>query len=175
MDQNRVKISDPESLLDWKERYYRPITVDKDEAELLLSYLKDNDVSLEADSEGKLYWNPGNGEVEFLFDDVIDQVCEWNYEKIAKYRDLKSYSNSYLEACKYDNQLMEYSKHEEILDRLFDQTIYGKKLDEHMRQLVMKSFDDVVIVPHIDNTIKAPVREEKPEVRYTYNEKGVVI
>ena len=78
-----------------------------------------------------------NGEIEpYPIDDVIDTVCEWNYELILDAdvhrndpKDFKDYSEF---QDKYDSLKAD----ERRLDRLFEKTCYAKEIDEMAAALV---------------------------------------
>lgn len=78
-----------------------------------------------------------NGEIEpYPIDDVIDTVCEWNYELILDAdahrndpRDFKDYSE-------YQDKYDSLKADEKRLDRLFEKTCYAKEIDEMAAALV---------------------------------------
>ena len=57
-----------------------------EDAAILLNYMEGHDYAIGIDSDGKMYRQDvaeENGEIEpYSIDDVIDTVCEWNYELI---------------------------------------------------------------------------------------------
>ena len=89
---------------------------------------------LKADKKEEIVWE------EYSMDDVIDLVCEWNYEFILDIdaerhnaRDIIDFGNM---QSRYDNLKSE----EEVLDKLFDQTKYGKQVEE----LAVKLADELI-------------------------------
>lgn len=110
------------------------IQLTDNEAEMILNYFEGHDYIIGesegrmlrgdlAEQEGKIIWE------EYSIDDVIDRVCEWNYELIleadAKRRnpsDFMNYANSqsYYESLKVD---------EIVLDKLFEQTTHYEQIE----------------------------------------------
>ena len=88
MAENReiTLFSEPEELIAWAEVYDKQINPSIEDAALLLNYMEGHDYAIGMDAEGKMYRQDmaeENGEIEpFPIDDVIDKVCEWNYDLI---------------------------------------------------------------------------------------------
>ena len=88
MAENReiTLFSEPEELIAWAEVYDKQINPSIEDAALLLNYMEGHDYAIGTDAEGKMYRQDmaeENGEIEpFPIDDVIDKVCEWNYDLI---------------------------------------------------------------------------------------------
>ena len=78
---------------------------------------------------GEIVWN------DYTVDDLIDTVCEWNYEMILEMdaerqdpKDMIDFSNK---QSKYES----LKEDEAVLDKLFDQTKYRSGIDKLAEEL----------------------------------------
>lgn len=77
-----------------------------------------------------------NGEIEpYPIDDVIDIVCEWNYELILDAEAHRSDPKDFNDYNEYQSKYESLKADEKRLDRLFDKTSYGKELIEVATEL----------------------------------------
>lgn len=78
-----------------------------------------------------------NGEIEpYPIDDVIDTVCEWNYERILD-ADAHSYDpKDFKDYSEFQDKYDSLKADEKRLDRLFEKTCYAKEIDEMAAALV---------------------------------------
>ena len=77
-----------------------------------------------------------NGEIEpYSIDDVIDIVCEWNYELILDAEAHRSDPKDFNDYNEYQSRYESLKADEKRLDRLFDKTSYGKELIEVATEL----------------------------------------
>lgn len=135
-----TEISQPEGLLKAIGQVGSSIVMTDKEAELILRYLKDHDYTV-GYAEGQLYRGDMDevpGEIvweEYTVDDLIDIVCEWNYEEILEMdvarhepKDMVDFSNKH---SKYEC----LKEEEAVLDKLFDQTMYRAGIDKLAEEL----------------------------------------
>lgn len=90
-------ISKPEELLNWMKEHEEFKNMNCDDAALLIYYLKEHYYRLSTDNSGDLLKvDISEGmTVEYSLDELIDLVCEWNYEMIEEYeRLIKRYRSS---------------------------------------------------------------------------------
>ena len=65
-----------------------------------------------------------------LLDDLIDSVCEWNYELILHTTvEMNKPDISDAEYSKLEEKMNSLKEQEQILDKLFDQTKYAAKVE----------------------------------------------
>ena len=136
-----TEIRQPEELLTFiKDNEISIVMTDK-EAEMLLGYMEGYDYVV-GFAEGRLYRGDLDdvpGEIvwddDFSVDDLIDTVCEWNYELILDMdaerqnpKDMVDFSNK---QSKYESLKQE----EAILDKLFDQTKYRAGIEKLAEEL----------------------------------------
>ena len=77
-----------------------------------------------------------NGEIEpYPIEDVIDIVCEWNYELILDAEAHRSDPKDFNDYNEYQSKYESLKADEKRLDRLFDKTSYGKELIEVATEL----------------------------------------
>ena len=78
-----------------------------------------------------------NGEVdESEIDDVIDTVCEWNYELILDADAHRNDPKDFKDYSEYQDKYDSLKADEKRLDRLFEKTCYAKEIDEMAAALV---------------------------------------
>ena len=78
-----------------------------------------------------------NGEIEpFPIDDVIDKVCEWNYDLILHAEAKKDDPKDFQEYCEFQEKYDSLKADESVLDRLFDKTSHAKEIDAVATALV---------------------------------------
>ena len=86
MDVEVKLIAEPEELIAWADTYDVLLNPSIEDAAVLLNYMEGHDYAIGIDEEGKMYRQDmaeENGEIEaYPIDDVIDKVCEWNYDLI---------------------------------------------------------------------------------------------
>ena len=140
-----VELSTVEELLEFQRNFETGFHFTDKEAEIIIDYFEGHDYVIGhvegvlhrgdlADKKEEIVWE------EYSMDDVIDLVCEWNYEFILDIdaerhnaRDIIDFGNM---QSRYDNLKSE----EQVLDKLFDQTKYGKQVEE----LAVKLADELI-------------------------------
>ena len=142
MAENReiTLFSEPEELIAWAEVYDKQINPSIEDAALLLNYMEGHDYAIGMDAEGKMYRQDmaeENGEIEpFPIDDVIDKVCEWNYDLILHAEAKKDDPKDFQEYCEFQEKYDSLKADERVLDRLFDKTSHAKEIDAVATALV---------------------------------------
>ena len=131
MDKELTIIAEPEELIAWADTFDILLNPSIEDAAILLNYMEGHDYAIGIDSEGKMYRqdvSEENGEVEpYQIDDVIDTVCEWNYEMIL---DMEMHNEDYEVYNEYQRKYERLKADEKRLDRMFDKTCYAKEIDE---------------------------------------------
>ena len=172
MEKGNVKGAKPEetgpkeirnagALADFLKRTKSGITLTDKEAELLLGYFEGHGYLL-GELDGTLYrgdLSNIHGETvwekeEYPMDDVIDAVCEWNYELMSE--EEENMENPFLTDKEEEDgreRLAGLKEDEKILDRLFDLTKYGKKLEETAQRLADTLLMAVAKSDNIDQAV----------------------
>ncbi len=135
-----TEISQPAELLAYIQDNSISIVMTDKEADMILGYLTGHDYTIgfcgadfyRGDLDevpGEIVWN------DYTVDDLIDTVCEWNYEMILEMdaerqdpKDMIDFSNK---QSKYES----LKEDEAVLDKLFDQTKYRSGIDKLAEEL----------------------------------------
>ncbi len=111
MNETANSIDSTDGLITFLRTVDSPVKIQKKGAQIILNNLSGHRVQLFGDKDGKLYLcMEGKEAEETTFDDVVDLVCEYNYEEIYQAE----------EAVKAESDW--------ILDKIFYQTKYGRKV-----------------------------------------------
>ena len=134
MDMEITLFSKPEELIAWADTFDILLNPSIEDAAILLNYLDGHDYAIGVDSDGKMYRQDiaeENGEIElYPIDDVIDTVCEWNYELILDADAHRADPKDFQDYSEYQKKYESLKADEKRLDRLFDKTCYGKEIIE---------------------------------------------
>ncbi|MBR3634977.1 MAG: hypothetical protein IKN47_02180 [Lachnospiraceae bacterium] len=168
MNTEYLIMDDAQSLMKWSKRSESVPTLNEKQAGILIDQLAAHDSELMVDESGKLYFKEGDKDLlEIGIDDVIDQACEWNYRDIRDLKSLRMNSYSFEEYCTYDDKMSELKKTERILNKLFDQTSYGRQITKRMKELVEKTWGKDKVIPIYDIPMyEDKVREDKMVPEY---------
>lgn len=132
MDVEVKLIAEPEELIAWADTYDILLNPSIEDAAVLLNYMEGHDYAIGIDADGKMYRQDmaeENGEIEpYPIDDVIDKVCEWNYDLILDAEAHRADPKDFNEYSEYQSKYESLKADEKRLDRLFDKTCYGKEL-----------------------------------------------
>lgn len=134
MDMEITLFSKPEELIAWADIFDILLNPSLEDAAILLNYMEGHDYAIGIDSDGKMYRQDiaeENGEIElYPIDDVIDTVCEWNYELILDADAHRTDPKDFQDYSEYQKKYESLKADEKRLDRLFDKTCYGKEIIE---------------------------------------------
>lgn len=134
MDMEITLFSKPEELIAWADTFDILLNPSIEDAAILLNYMEGHDYAIGVDSDGKMYRQDiaeENGEIElYPIDDVIDTVCEWNYELILDADARRVDPKDFQDYSEYQKKYESLKADEKRLDRLFDKTCYGKEIIE---------------------------------------------
>lgn len=143
-----TEIRQPEELIDFIRDNAIPITMTDKEAELLLDYMEGHDY-VAGFLDDKLYRGDLDevpGEIvweEYTVDDLIDLVCEWNYEMIL---DMDADRTDPKDMTEFTDKQEKYEKlkrEEVILDKLFDQTKYRADIEQLAEKLANQFIENL--------------------------------
>ena len=129
-----------DELKDYQEKFNTGFHLTDKEAEVMLGYMEGHDYLL-GEIQGKLY----RGDLAevvgmicwegFSMDDVIDLVCEWNYELILEVDALRNNSTDLIDFSKMQSRYDSLKVEELIMDKLFQQTKYAKEVEDLAKML----------------------------------------
>lgn len=161
MMEQDITIESPVMLRMWL-GFHRPeMQITDKDAEILLNYLEGHDYSLMIRNEELMRKDLAeeNGEIEpYDIDDVIDAVCEWNYELMYDAREGMENPENFIDFCNYRetyNALKEDVPH---LNALFGQTRYGRETKEMVHTVLAKS--NIKGLPDTECVVRTTAEEE---------------
>lgn len=132
MDAEVTLFTKPEELIAWADTFDILLNPSIEDAAILLNYMEGHDYAIGIDSDGKMYRQDvaeENGEIEpYPIDDVIDTVCEWNYELILDADAHRNDPKDFKDYSEFQDKYDSLKADEKRLDRLFEKTSYGKEL-----------------------------------------------
>ena len=133
-------ITEPQELMRWMSEHDVLMDISAEDIQLILNYLDGHDYAMGTDKEGNLVRVDvavEDGEcIEYSLDEFIDLVCEWNYELILNADERRNNPKDMLDFSRAQSKY-ESLKHDEVLlDRMFEQTKYGKDIAEFAERIV---------------------------------------
>ncbi len=135
-----IELLTVESVLEYQKKYATEIQITDKEAEIILNYLEGHDYVI-GHVNGALFRGDINDKVgetiweEYGMDDVIDLVCEWNYELILEIEAERQNAMDFIRFGNVQNNYNHLKLEEAVLDSLYEKTKYGKQIDELAVQL----------------------------------------
>lgn len=139
--------SKPEELIAWADIFDIRLNPSLEDATILLTYMENHNYAIGIDSEGKMYRQDiaeNDGEIElYPIDDVIDTVCEWNYELLLDAAARRNAPKDYKEFSEYQDKYDSLKADEKRLDRLFEKTYYAKEIERTATALVELVISDL--------------------------------
>lgn len=140
MAKEDVLITEPQELMKWMSEHDVLMDISAEDIRLLLNYLDGHDYAMGTDKEGNLVRIDvavENGEcVEYSLDGFIDLVCEWNYELILEADERRNNPKDMLDFSRAQSKYESLKQDEVLLDRMFEQTKYGKDITQFAERLV---------------------------------------
>ena len=136
------------------------IQPDEGQSDILLGYFEGHDYTL-GFMDGQLYrgdlcyakdkikWEP------YSIDDVVDTVCEWNYELISEEEERIEGRPAGVHRSESEEKLDRLRKDENVLDALFDLTKYAKQINVIAESFAQKLISAVQNSDNIDKVVTA--------------------
>lgn len=153
---------EPEDFKDGKElaefvRETFPIT--EEEGQKLVDYMEGHGYLLGhmdgemfrgdlCDSQDKVDWEP------YTIDDAVDAVAEWNFELIKDAEAAVTNPKDMIDFANQKSRLDSLREDEQILDKMFDRTKYGKELEALAVTLAEALIEDISREGGIDAAVK---------------------
>lgn len=134
MDREVKLLTEPAELLAWVASSVPEFRMNREGAEILLNYMEGHDYRVGIDTEGNMVRvdvaDTNNAVEAYSLDDLIDDVSEWNYELLAEADMKRKNTENFIDFANEQARYEKLIEEEAMLDPLFDQTLYGKQLDE---------------------------------------------
>ena len=131
MEKARKLIVEAKQLKDWLDENDILMNLSESDAMLLINYMEGHGYQLGLGTDGLIRNDNSSGvdkEEPIAIDDVIDTVCEWNYEMIQFAKEILKNTvemREHLQKQEYYNGLR---ADEKFLNKMFEQTRYGKEI-----------------------------------------------
>ena len=129
MNNTKYQIDSASGLLTYLKTVKSPVKIKDRGAEIILNNLEVHNVQLYTANEVNLYMKIADNEPEkTTIDDVVDMVCEYNYEEIYETEEKVISELDFVSRCKSEQKLDELKREKQILDKIFYHTKYGRKV-----------------------------------------------
>ncbi len=176
LENDRKLITEARQLIDWLDVNDILMNLSEKDITLLMNYMEGHGYQLGINSERLFKISKdslADQAVAISIDDIIDSVCDWNYEMIQHAKENLEHATGmgeYLQAQEYYNGVR---VDEGILDKMFDQTYYGKEIIRLAERLAGEAIQQLQKTGNIDkvsmtvaDTIKDyGTEQEKGKVR----------
>lgn len=134
MEKELELITEPQELMRWMSAHDILMNISIEDIGLLLNYMESHDYAIGTDHRDELVRiDLKSDELEtdaYSVDDLIDQVCEWNYELILDADEKRNAPKNMIDFSNEESRYEGYKADERKLDRMFDQTKYGREVEE---------------------------------------------
>ena len=158
MNDTNYQIDSAKGLLTYLKTIESAVKIQKRGAEIILDSLSEHNVQLYADKDAALYTKDAGGEAELTtVDDVVDMVCEYNFEDIYDLEDSIKKESDFVSRCKAQKRLDELKRDKQILDKIFYHTKYGRKVGVVADRICAGLCEKLCLVP----VYNIPMYEDK--------------
>lgn len=151
MQNDMERMTEPKQLLQWMGAHDVLIGLSALDAALLFGYLEGHDYGLAVTKEGELVrvdLSSEQPEAEaYSVDDLIDQVCEWNYEMILDADMQRKRVDHAADFSKTQENYEVYMLDGWKLDRMFDKTKYASQIDQIAKKMTEQVVREMTIHP----------------------------
>ena len=145
-----MMIDTPEKFVEWCRDNGGGVKLQRRGAGIITEYLSAHGQMLSANGEGELFLNSEVMTEKTSLDEVVDQVCDWNYRELVDTRCRKENPADFLDYCKSCTMEKELEEHKFILDRIFKQTVYGREIRTMAHKLALEMMKEMHLVPAFD-------------------------
>lgn len=174
MDRGVKLLTEPAELLAWVASCVPEFRMNREGAEILLNYMEGHDYRVGIDEKGNMVRVDISDIQEtwevYSLDDLIDDVSEWNYELLAEADMKRKNPENFIDFANEQARYEKLIEEEEMLDPLFDQTLYGKHLDE----LAVKLATMLIAGIEEDEELECSVGMVAEQIRNCSTDKGKV-
>lgn len=140
-------IDTEEGLMTWCRSTGSPVRMQRTGAKIILDYVSGHGRMLSAGPDGALFMNNEHMTEKTTLDDVVDLVCEWNYEALSDTRERKDNPEDFLDYCRSCTLEKTLEEHKFILDRIFKQTVYGRDVQAIAHKMALEMMKEMKLVP----------------------------
>lgn len=152
-------LSTVEELLKYQKDFDTGFHFTDKEAEIILDYMEGHGYTLGqvdgvlyrgdlCDKPNEIVWE------EFPMDDVIDSVCEWNYEFILDIDAERQNAGDFIDFGNKQDRYNSLKNQEQVLDKLFDQTKYAVVIEKTAERLANEFIENLSKGQEMDSAVK---------------------
>lgn len=158
MNEMNCNIDSAKGLVAYLKSAGSKVKVQNRGAEIIIRTLTEHNVELHTDKEGALFQSIAGAELAATtIDDVIDLACEYNYEDTYLAEQSVGAASDFVEKCKAKKKVDELQSDGRILNKIFYQTKYGRKVNMVADKICTELFTKLNLVPVYD----VPFYEDK--------------
>ena len=158
MNETVYSIDSADGLITFIKTVDSSVKIQKKGAEIILNSLSGHQVQLLADKDAKLYMSVKDKETEeTTIDDLVDLVCEYNYEEIYETEESVKEESDFVNKCRLEKRLEELRREKQILDKIFYHTKYGRKVGVVADRICAGLCEKLCLVP----IYNVPMHEDK--------------
>ena len=164
--------TEPDELLSWLADNDILMNLSKEDVQILLNYMEGHDyaIGIQEDHMIRKDLSEEDGEVvEYTIDEVIDTVCEWNYELIRDADEKRHNPKDFIDFANEQKRYESLKRDEIRLDRMFDRTIYAKEIETLAVKLANEFISNLNQGKDVEKSVAA-VSEEVH--RYSTDKRG---
>lgn len=160
-----IGISKPEELIIWNGMADTGIHLAKEDAALLLGYLEGHDYQLGVNKSTLYRIDVSEPEecIPYSIDEVIDLVCEWNYEMIEDNEKRYNEAEEQEELSLHQEALEKLRQDEPKLDALFSKTRFGRQVTDIAKQMIVEAGGEIPDYMKVSETSKYEEEKRKEE------------
>ena len=151
MQNDMERMTEPKQLLQWMGAHDVLIGLSALDAALLFGYLEGHDYGLAVTKAGELVrvdLSSEQPEAEpYSVDDLIDQVCEWNYEMILDADMKRNHAERAADFMEDQKSYEAYMLDGWRLDKMFDKTKYASQTERIAKKLAEQVVREMTIHP----------------------------
>ena len=150
MEMTGIVIDTPDKFVEWCRNSDGIVKLRRRGAAIIMDYLSRHGKTLSANENGELFLNSGFMTEKVTFDEVVDQVCDWNYKELVDARDRKEKPVDFLDYCRNCTLEKDLEEHKFILDRIFSRTVYGREIQMMAHRLAGEMMKEMHLIPTFD-------------------------
>ena len=151
MQKDMELITEPKQLLKWMAANDVLIDLSAQDVALLFGYMEEHSYGVAVTAEGTLVrvdLSSDQGKTEkYSVDDLIDQVCEWNYEMILDADMQRKRVDHAADFSKAQENYEAYMLDGWKLDRMFDKTKYARQIDQIAKKMTEQVIREMTMDP----------------------------
>ena len=142
MAEDMVVFQKPEDLCKWLAIKNSDVRLEKHEASIIFNYMEGHDYQLGFAGDKLLRQDIAGKKGEmfsYSIDEVIDMVCEWNYELIQEATNGMANPADFIDFCDNKDRYDSLKEDETKLDAMFVRTEFGRQTLELVRNTIMEA------------------------------------